>query len=170
MTADGDCSHEIKRCLLFGRKAMTNLDSIIKKTLPCQQRSLQSKLWFFQLSCLDVTIRLERKLSVKELMLLNCGVGEDSWESLGQKGDAEAVAQILWSPKVKNWLIRKDPEAGKDWGQEEKGTTEDKMVERHHWIDRHESEQAPGVGDGQGSLVCCSPWGHKELHRTEQLN
>ena len=73
-------------------------------------------------------------------------------------------------PDVKNWLIGKDPDAGKDWRQEEKGTTEDEMIGRHHRLDGHEFEQALGVGDGQGSLACCSPWGHKELDTTELLN
>ena len=121
-------------------------------------------------------------------MLLNCGVGEDSWESLGLKGDptspskgnqswifigstdAKAEAPILLPPDSKNWLTGKDPDAGKDWRQEEKGTTEDEMVGWHHQLDGHEFEQAPGVGDGQGSLACCSPWGRKESDMTEWLN
>ena len=73
-------------------------------------------------------------------------------------------------PDVKSQLIGKDPDARKDWKQEEKGTTEDEMVGWHHQLDGHEFEQAPGVGDGQGGLACCSPWGHKELDTTEQLN
>ena len=78
ITADGDCSHEIKRHLLLGRKVMTNLDSILKsKTLLCQQRSVWSRLWFFQWSCMDVRLALQRKLNAEELMLLNCGVVED---------------------------------------------------------------------------------------------
>ena len=89
--------------------------------------------------------------------------------------DAEAETPILWPPDVRNQLIRKDPDAGKDWRQEEKGTTEDEMVGWHHWLDGHEFEQALGVGDGQGSLVSmgspgCSPWGRKESDTTEQLN
>ena len=79
-------------------------------------------------------------------------------------------AVILWPPDVKSWPIRKDPDSGKDWRHEEKGTTEDEMVGWHHWLNGHEFEQAPEVGDGQGSLVCCSPWGHKESDTTEQLN
>ena len=79
-------------------------------------------------------------------------------------------APILWQPDSKNWLTGKDPDAGKDWRQEEKGTTEDEMVRWHHQLDRHEFEQAPGFGNGEGSLVCCNPWGHKELGTTEQLN
>ena len=84
--------------------------------------------------------------------------------------DVEAEAPILWPPDVKNWLLRKDPDAGKDWRQEEKGTTEDEMVGWHHRLDGHEFEQALGVGDGQESLACCSPWGHKDSDMTEQLN
>ena len=119
---------------------------------------------------------------VPELMLLNCGVGEDSWESLDWKEikpvnpkgnqswifigrtDAEAETPILWPPDMKNWLVGKDPDAGKDWRQEEKGTTEDEMVRWHHQCDGHEFEQALGVGDGQGSLACCSPWGRRVRH------
>ena len=86
--ADGDCSHEIKRRLLLGRKVMTNLNSIFKsRDIICQQRSVKSRLWFFLWSCMDVRVGLWRKLNAEELMLLNCGVGEDSWESLGLQGD-----------------------------------------------------------------------------------
>ena len=84
------------------------------------------------------------------------------------RADAETEAPILWPPDEKNWLIGKDPDAGKDWRQEEKGTTEDKMIGWHHWLKGHESEQAPGVGKGQGSLPYRSPWtGHNWV--TEQL-
>ena len=84
--------------------------------------------------------------------------------------DAEAETPILWPPDAKNWLIWKDPDAGKDWRQEEKEMTEDEIVEWHHQLDGHEVEQAPGVGDGQGILACCSPWGCEEPSMTEQLN
>ena len=115
-------------------------------------------------------------------MLSNCGVGEGSWESqpVNPKGnqswifigrtDAEAETPILWPPDEKNGLTGKDPDAGRDWGQEEKGTTEDEMAGWHHRLDGHEFEQALGAGDGQGSLACCSPWGHKESFMTEGLN
>ena len=83
--------------------------------------------------------------------------------------DAEAEALIFWPPDAKNWLIWKDPDAGKDWKQEKKGTTEDEMVGLHHRLKGHEFEQALGDGDGQGSLVCFSPWGCKESDMTEQL-
>ena len=78
--------------------------------------------------------------------------------------------QYFWPPDVKNWLIGKDPDAGKNWRQEEKWTTEIEMVRWHHQLDGREFEQALGVGDREGSLVCCSPWGLKELDSTEQLN
>ena len=84
--------------------------------------------------------------------------------------DAEDEVPILWPPDGKNWLIGKDPDAGKDWRQEEKGSTEDEMVGWHHRLNGHEFEQALGIGDGQGSLVCCSSWGCKELDMTEWLN
>ena len=80
-----------------------------------------------------------------------------------------AEAPILWPPQAKSWLTRKDPDARKDWRQE-KGMTEDEMVGWHHWVKGHKFEQAPGVGGGQGSLVCCSPWGHKESDTTKWLN
>ena len=89
--------------------------------------------------------------------------GNQSWVFIG-KTDAEAETPILWPPDVKNWPMGKDPDAGKDWRQEEKGTTEDEMVGWHHRLDGHEFEQAPGVGDGQRSLACCSPWDCKVGH------
>ena len=95
--------------------------------------------------------------------------GNQSWIFIGRT-DAKVETPILWSPDAKNWLIRKDPDAGKDWRQEEKGMTEDEMVGWHHRLEGHEFEQTLGVGDGQGGLVCCSPWGCKELDMTERLN
>ena len=92
-----------------------------------------------------------------------------SWIFIGRT-DAEAETLILWPPDGKNWLTGKDPDARKDWRQEEKGATEDEMVWWHHRLTGHEFEQAPGVGDGQGSLTCSSPCGHKESDRTEWLN
>ena len=77
---------------------------------------------------------------------------------------------VLWPPHAKSWLIGKDPDAGRDWGQEEKGTTEDEMAGWHHWLDGREFEWTPGVGDGQGGLVCCDSWGRKESDTTEWLN
>ena len=95
--------------------------------------------------------------------------GNQSWIFIG-KTDTKAEAPILGPPDAKNWLIGKDPDAGKDWRQDKKGTTEDEMVGWHHRLNGHECEQVVGVDDGQGSLVCCSPWSHKESDMTEWLN
>ena len=124
------------------------------------------KNWCFQIVVLEKT--LESPLDCKEIKLVN-PKGNQPWIFSGRT-DAEAEASILWPPDVKNWFLWKDSDAGKDWRQEEKGTTGDEMVGLHHLLDGHEFEQAPGVGDGQGSLVCCSPWGCKESDMTEQLN
>ena len=124
---------------------------------------------------MDVRVGLQRKLSTEKLMILNCGAGEDSespldckeiqpvhpkggqsWILIGRT-DAEAETPKLWPLDVKDRLIWKDPDVGKDWRWEEKGTTEDETVGWHHRLYEHEFEQAPGVGDGQGSLECCSP-------------
>ena len=113
---------------------------------------------------------LESPLDHKEIKPVN-SKGNQSWIFIGRT-DAEAETNILatWWEELKKTLIGKDPDAGKDWRQEEKGTTEDEMVGWHHWLDGHEFEQALGVGDGQGSVVCCSPWGCKELDTIEWLN
>ena len=95
--------------------------------------------------------------------------GNQPWIFIGRT-DAEAEAPILWQPDVKSQLIRKNPDAGKDWRQEEKEMTEYEMVGWHHWLNGHESEQALGDGEGQGSLACCSPWGRKELDMIEWLS
>ena len=92
--------------------------------------------------------------------------GNQSWIFIGRT-DAEPEAPVLWPPDTKSILIRKDHDAGKDWRQGEKGTTEDEMVGWHHWLNGRELKQAPGIGNGQGSLPCCSPWGGKELDMTE---
>ena len=136
---------------------------------------------------MDVRVGLWRKLSIEELMLLNCGVGEDSWESLGLQGDptspfwrrsaleflwwhnAKAETPVLWPPHAKSWLIGKDFDAGKDWGQEEKGTTEGEMAGWHHWLNGQKFGLTLGVGDGQGGLVCCDSWGCKDSDTTERL-
>ena len=156
ITANGACSHEIKRHLLLGRKAMTNLDCIWKSrdiTLPTNVHLV--KLCFFQWSCTDVRVGLWRKLSTEELLLLNCGVGEDSWESLGLQSN-QSILKIspgislegmmlklklqYFGHLMRRVLIGKDSDAGRDWGQEEKGTTEDEMAGWHHWLDGRESE------------------------------
>ena len=124
------------------------------------------KNWCFWTVVLQKT--LESPLDCKEIKPVH-SEGNQSWISIGRT-DAEAETSILWPLDAKNWVIRKDPDGGKDWRQEEKGTTEDEMVGWHHRLNGHEFEQALGVGEGQGSLVCSSPWGHKELDTTERLN
>ena len=111
---------------------------------------------------------LESPLDSKEMKPVH-PKGNQSWIFTGRT-EAEAEAPILWPPDVKSRIIGKDPNAGKDWGQEEKGMTEDEMVGWHHQLNGHKFEQTLGDRDGQGSLACCSPWGHKESDTTEQLN
>ena len=106
----------------------------------------------------------ESPLDSKEIKPVNLK-GNQSWIFIGKTG-AEAESPILWPPDAKSWLIRKDPNAGKDWGQKEKGMTEDEMVGWHHWLHRHEFEQTQGDNEAQGSLACCSPWGPKESDTT----
>ena len=110
---------------------------------------------------------LESPLDCKEIKPVN-PKGNQSWIFVGRT-DAEAETPVLWPPDVKSWFIWKDPDSGKDWRQEEE-MMEDEMVEWHHWLSGHELEQAPEVGDGQGSLACCSRWGCKESDTTERLN
>ena len=111
---------------------------------------------------------LESPLDCKEILTVNCKVNQ-SWIFIGRT-DAKAETPILWPPDEKNWLIRKDPNAMKDRRQEEKGKTENEMVRWHHQLSGHEFKQVERVGDGQGSLACCSPWGHKESDMIEELN
>ena len=111
---------------------------------------------------------LESPLDCKEIKPVH-PKGSQSWIFIGRT-DVEAETSVLWPSDVKNWLIGKDPNAGKDWRQEEKGTTEDEMVGWHHRLDGHEFEQASGVGDRQGSLVCCSLCGCKRSDTTGWLN
>ena len=122
--------------------------------------------WCFWTMVLEKT--LESPFNFKEIQPVY-PKGNQHWTFIGRT-DAEAETPTLWAPDVKKWLTGKDPDAGKDWRREEKGTAEDEMVRWHHWLDQHESEQAPGVDDGQGSLACFSPWGHKESDMTEWLN
>ena len=160
---------------------MTNLDSILKSRdiilptevcivkdfsisrvqmweLDCRE-SWATKHWCFWTVVLEKT--LESPLDTKEIKSVS------PWIFIGR---TEAEAPILWSPDVKSWFTGKDPDARKEWGQEEKGTREDEMIRWHHWLHGHEFEQTPGNSEGQGSLVCWSPWGHEELDRTEWLN
>ena len=124
------------------------------------------KNWCFWTVVLEKT--LESPLGCKKIQPVH-PKGYQSWIFIGRT-EAEAETPIIWPPNVKNWLILKYSSAGKNWRQEEKGTTKDKMVGWHHRLNGHEFEEALGVGDGQGSLACCSPWGHKKSDTTEWLN
>ena len=190
ITADGDCGHETKRCLLLGRKVRTNLDSIFKSrdiTLSTKVHLVKAmvfssnnvwmqeldykgswapKNWCFWSVVLEKT--LQSPLNGKEIQPVHLK-GDQSRMFIGRT-DVEAETPILWPSDVKSWLIWKDPDDGKNWGQEEKGPTEDEMVGWHHWLDGHGFGWTPGAGDGQGGLACCSSWGRKESDTTEWLN
>ena len=188
ITVDGDCSHEIKRRLHLGRKAMTNLDSILEKHRhDFANKSLYSKSYCFSSSHVQMweldhkegwvpknwglwTVVLEKTLEsflvCKEIKPVN-PKGNQPW--IGRT-NAQVEASILGLSDVKSRLICKDPDAGQDWRWEEKGMPEDEMVGWHHWLDGHGFVWTLGVGDGQGGLVCCSSWGCKESDTTEQLN
>ena len=120
------------------------------------------KKWCFQIVVLEKT--LDSPLDSKEIKPAN-PKGNQPWIFTGQT-DAEAEAPVLWPPDGMSWLIGKDLDAGKHWGQEEKGATEDEMVGWHHLLNGHEFEETQGDREGQRTLACCSPWGHKELDMT----
>ena len=169
---------------------MTNLDSILKSrditlltkihlvkamVFPLVMNGCESwnikkrwvlKNWCFWTVMLEKT--LKSPLDCKEIQPVH-PKGNQFWIFIGRT-DAEAETPIFWPPDVKNRLTGKDPDPGKEWRQEETGTTEDEMAGWHHWLDGRESEWAPGVCDGQGGLVCCDSWGRKELDTTERLN
>ena len=168
---------------------MTNLDSILKSRHNFVNKGLSSqgygfssgRVWIWELDykeswalknwCFWTVVlekTLESSLDCKEIQPVHLK-GNQSWIFIGRT-DVEAETLILWPPDAKNWLIEKDPDAGKDWRWEEKEKTEDEMVGWLHQLDGHEFEQALGVGDGQGSLACCSSWGCKESDTTEWLN
>ena len=172
--ADGDCSHEMKRCLLLGWKLMSYLDSLLKSrdvSLPtkvhlvkamvfpvvmygCEldcEESWELKNWCYWTVVLEKT--LESPLDCKEIQPVS-PKGNQSWIFIGRTG-AKGDTPILWPPDVKSWLIWKDPDDGKNWRQEEKGTTEGDMIQ----LTGHEFKWTPGFGDEQESLACCSPWG-----------
>ena len=130
------------------------------------KESWVQKNWCFWTAVLEKT--LENPLDCKETQTVN-PKGDQSWMFIGRT-DAEAESPILWPHDVESWLIGKDPDAGKDWGQEEKGMTEDEMVGWHHRLDGHGFRRTPGVGDRQGGLACCGSWGCKELDTTEWLD
>ena len=133
--------------------------------LDCEE-SWAPKNWCFWTVVLEKT--LESPLDCKEMQPVH-SEGDQPWDFFG-RNDAKAETPVLWLPHVKSWLIEKDFDSGRDWGQEEKGTTEDEMAGWHHWLDGCESEWTPGVGGGQGGLACCDSWGRKESDTTERLN
>ena len=168
---------------------MTNLDSIFKSrdiTLPTKVRLVKAMVfpvvmygceldyeeswalnnWCFWTVVLEKT--LASPLDCKGIQPVH-SKGDQSWVFIGRT-DAEAETPILWPPPAKSWLIGKDPDAGKDWRQEEKGTTEGEMAGSHHWLDGHGFGWTPGVGDWHGGLACCGSWGLKESDTTEWLN
>ena len=169
---------------------MTNLDSIFKSrdmTLPTKVHVVKAILfssghvWMWELACEESwapknwcfwTVVLEKTLGspldYKEIQSVN-SKGDQSWVFFGRT-DAKAETPILWPPSARSWLIGKDSDAGRDWGQEEKGTTEDEMAGWHHRLDGRLFEWTPGDGDGQGGLACCSSWGRKESDMAERLN
>ena len=124
------------------------------------------KNWCFWTVVLEKT--LASPLDCKEIQPVHCE-GDQPWAFYG-RNDAKAETPVLWPPHAKSWLIARDSDAGRDWRQEEKGTIEDEMAGWHHWLDGHEFDWTPGVGDGQGGLACCDSWGLKELDMTEWLN
>ena len=167
---------------------MTNLDSILKSrdiTLPTKVRLVKAVVFpVVMYGCESWTVKKAERWRIDAFELwcwrrllrvsLDCEEiqpvhpkEDQSWVFIGRT-DVEAEAPILCPPDVKNWLIGKNPDAGKDWGQEEKEATEDEMVGWHHRLDGH--EWAPGDGDGQGGLACCNSWGRKESDTTERLN
>ena len=134
------------------------------RELDCEEGWVQ-KNWCFWTVVLEKAV--ESPLDCEEIQPVH-PKGDQSWVFTG-RSDVEAETPILRPPHAKSWLIGKDPDAGRDWEQEEKGTTEDEMAGWHHWLDGHESEWTLGVDDGQG-LTCCNSWGHKESDMTERLN
>ena len=164
---------------------MTNLESILKSrdiTLPtkamvfpvvmygCESWTIKKaecrKIAAFELWCWRRLLRVPWDCTEIQPVHLK---GDQSWVFI-VRTDVDAKSPVLWPPDAKNWLIWKDPDVGKDWGQKDKGTTEDEMVGWHHWLNGHGFGWTPGVGDGQGGLVSCSPWGHKESDTTDWLN
>ena len=133
--------------------------------LDCEESWALKNWWFW-------TVVLEKPLEspwdCKKIQPVH-SEGDQPWDFFGSN-DAKAESPVLWPPHVKSWLIGKDSDAGRDWGQEEKGMTEDEIAGWHHWLDEHEFGWTPGVDDRQGGRACCSSWGHKESDTTEWLN
>ena len=133
-------------------------NSIINYHLPSFKKLLNTVYFYY------VYAKKESPLDIKEIKSVS-PKGNQPW-IFTERTDVETEAPVLWPPDAKSWLIRKDPDAGKDWGQEEMGMTEDEMVAWHHQLKGHEFEQTLGDGEGQGSMVCGSPWGRKESDMT----
>ena len=179
----------MKRCLLLGRKVMTNLDSTLESgdiilstkvrlvkamVFPmvmygCDSLTINKAEWrridAFELWCWRRLLRVPwtaRRSNQSILKEISPGCSLEDW--------CWSWNSYVWPPDSKSWLTGKDPDVGKDWGQEEKGMTEEKMVGWNHWLDGHGFGWTPGVGDGQGGLACCGSRGHKELYTTEQRN
>ena len=146
-------------------KAMVSSGHIWMWDFNCEE-SWETKNWCFWTVVLEKT--LESPLDCKEIQPVH-SEGAQPWDFFG-RNDAKGETLVLWPPHGKYWLIGKDSDAGRDWGQEEKGTTEDEMAGWHHGLDGRESEWTPGAGDGQGGLVCCDSQGRKESDTTEWLN
>ena len=174
-------------CLGNGQRLFCNLDSIFKSRHYFANKGSSSQGYgSFLWSCMDVRVGLWRKLSAKELMLLKCGGGllRVPWSArrsnrsiLKEISPVCSLERLMLKLKVQYfghlmWRVDslEKTDAGRDLGQEEKGTTEDKMAGWHHWLDGREFEWTPGVGDGQWGLACCSSWGRKESDMTERLN
>ena len=187
ITADGDCSHEIKRCLLLGRKPMTNLESILKsRDITLLTNVCLVKAMVFPVVMYGQEIWTRKKAEHWRIDAFELRWWRRLWESLRLQGDqpvhpkgsqfwifigrtdAEASPPILRPPDGKNWLIGKDPDSGQYWRQEEKRMTKDEMVGWHHRLYGHEFEQALGDGEGQG-ILACGPWSCKESDMTEWL-
>ena len=189
ITADDDCSHEIKRRLLLGRKGMTHLDSILKSrdiTLPTKVRLVKAMVFpVVMYGCESWTVKKaeHRRTDAFELRcwrrLLrvpwtakrsNQPILKEISPGCSLEGLMLKLKLQYFGPYAKSWLIWKDPDAGKDWGKEEKGMTEDEMVGWHYLLNGHGFGWTLGVGDRQGCLAWCSSWGRKESDMTEELN
>ena len=186
ITADGDCSHEIKRYLLLRRKVMTKLGSILKSrdiTLSTKVRLVKTRVFLVVMCGCESWIMKEvehRRIDVFELWcwrrLLRVPwttrrSNQSILKEISPRCSSEGLMlklklPIFWPPDVKSWLIGEDPDVGKDWRQE-KGTTEDEVVGWHHRLNGHGFGWTPGVGDGQGGLACSGSWGHKESDMTD---
>ena len=184
ITADGDCSHEIKRRLLLRRKVMTNLHSIFKSrdiTLPTKIRLVKAMVFpVVMYGCESCTVKKAERRRVdafelrcwRRLLRVRWTARRPNQSILKEISPGCSLEGMMLKLKLQYFgqLIGKDFDAGRDWGQEEKGTTEDEMAGWHHRLNGRESEWTPRVGDGQGGLACCHSWGCKESDTTERLN